>query len=55
MLKTNFLNEYNSSSLINKLNSSKGNNNKELSCPYSKTKLFSWKKDKNKKKKIKKN
>ena len=49
MLKTNFLNEYNSSSLINKLNSSKGNNNKELSCPYSKTKLFSWKKDKNKK------
>ena len=49
MLKTNFLNEYNSSSLINKLNSSKGNSNKELSCPFSKTKLFSWKKDKNKK------
>ena len=49
MLKTNFLNEYNSSSLLNKLNLSKGNSNKELSCPYSKTKLFSWKKDKNKK------
>jgi len=49
MLKTNFLNEYNSSSLINKLNLSKGNSNKELSYPFSKTKLFSWKKDKNKK------
>ena len=45
MLKTNFLNEYNSSSLINKLNLSKGNSNKELSYPFSKTKLFSWKKE----------
>ena len=49
MLKTNFLNEYNSSSLINKLNSSKTKSTKELSSPYIKTKLFSWKKDKNKK------
>ena len=49
MLKTNFLNEYNSSSLMNKLNLSKANSNKEISCPYNKTKLFSWKKDKNKK------
>ena len=49
MLKTNFLNEYNSSSLINKLNLSKANSNKELSYPYNKTKLFSWKKDQNKK------
>jgi cell division cycle 20-like protein 1 (cofactor of APC complex) len=46
MLKTNFLNEYNSTSLINKL---KTNSNKELSCPFNKSKLFSWKKDKNKK------
>ena len=49
MLKTNFLNEYNSSSLMNKLNLSKANSNKELSGHYSKIKLFSWKKDKNKK------
>ena len=46
MLKTNFLNEYNSTSLINKL---KTNSNKELSYPFNKSKLFSWKKDKNKK------
>ena len=50
MLKTNFINEYNSSSLMNKLNSSKANSTKELSCPYNKVKLFSWKKDNNKKK-----
>ena len=49
MLKTNFLNEYNSSSLMNKLNLSKVNSNKELSYPNNKIKLFSWKKDKNKK------
>ena len=49
MLKTNFLNEYNSSSLINKLNTTKTNNNSDISSSYSKTKLFSWKKDKTKK------
>ena len=49
MLKTNFLDEYNSSSLINKLNLSKANSNKEMPCPINKIKLFSWKKDKNKK------
>ena len=49
MLKTNFLNEYNSSSLINKLNLSKANSRKELPCPVNKIKLFSWKKDKDKK------
>jgi len=49
MLKTNFLNEYNSSSLINKLNNSKQNSNKDLSSSYNKVKLFSWKKEKNKK------
>ena len=50
MLKTNFLNEYNSSSLMNKLNLSKANSNKDLSGHYNKIKLFSLKKDKNKKK-----
>ena len=49
MLKTNFLNEYNSSSLINKLNNSKKNNNKDMYSSYNKIKLFSWKKEKNKK------
>ena len=49
MLKTNFLNEYNSSSLINKLNNSKQPNNKDSSSYYNKVKLFSWKKEKNKK------
>ena len=49
MLKTNFLDEYNSSSLIDKLNLSKTNSKKELPCPINKIKLFSWKKDKNKK------
>ena len=49
MLKTNFLNEYNSSSLINKLNNSKKNNNKDMCSSYNKIKLFSWKKEKNKK------
>jgi hypothetical protein len=41
MLKTNFLDEYNSSSLINKLNLSKANSNKEMPCPINKIKLFS--------------
>ena len=49
MLKTNFLDEYSSSSLIDKLNLSKTNNKKEMPCPINKIKLFSWKKDKNKK------
>ena len=49
MLKPNFLDEYNSSSLIDKLNLSKTNSKKELPCPINKIKLFSWKKDKNKK------
>ena len=49
MLKTNFLNEYNSSSLINKLNTAKHNNNKDIPASYNKIKLFSWKKEKNKK------
>ena len=49
MLKTNFLNEYNSSSLINKLNSGKSNNNKEILSSYNKIKLFSYKQEKNKK------
>lgn len=40
MLKTNFLNEYNSSSLMNKLNLSKANSNKELSGHYSKIKII---------------
>ena len=48
MLKTNFLNEYNSS-LINKLNLAKPNSNKDLASSYNKTKLFSWKKENNKK------
>ena len=49
ILKTNFLNEYNSSSLINKLNSGKSNNNKEILSSYNKIKLFSYKEEKNKK------
>ena len=49
MLKTNFLDEYNTSQLIDKLNLSKTNSKKELPCPINKIKLFSWKKDKNKK------
>ena len=47
MLKTNFLNEYNSS-FINKLNLSK-QNNKDVFSSYNKTKLFSQKKGKNRK------
>ena len=49
MLKTNFLNEYNSSSLLNKLNTAKSNCNKDIPSSYSKVKLFSWKKEKSKK------
>ena len=49
MLKTNFLNEYNSSSLINKINMTKPNSNKDFPSSYNKIKLFSWKKEKNKK------
>ena len=49
MLKTNFLNEYNSTSFINKINISKKNTNKDFSSSYNKMKLFSWKKEKNKK------
>ena len=50
MLKTNFLNEYNSSSLINKLNIvSSNNNNKDIIPTYYKSKIFSWKKENNKK------
>ena len=49
MLKTNFLNEYNSSSLLNKLNTAKSNNNKDIPSSYNKVKLFSWKKEKTKK------
>ena len=49
MLKTNFLNEYNSSALINKKKISKQNNYSDLPSSYSKTKLFSWK-EKNSKK-----
>ena len=49
MLKTNFLNEYNSSALINKKKVSKQNNYSELPSSYGKTKLFSWK-EKNSKK-----
>jgi len=45
MLKTNFLNEYNSSALINKLNLSKSNNNKDSLSSCNKIKLFSWKKE----------
>ena len=48
MLKTNFLNEYNSSSLINKLNTSKQNSNKDIQS-YNKIKILSWKKENNKK------
>ena len=51
MLKTNFIKDYNLSQLMTKLNSPKTNSNKESSCPYNKVKLFSWKKDNNKKKK----
>ena len=48
MLKTNFLNEYNSSSLINKLNIvSSNNNNKDIIPTYYKSKIFSWKKENN--------
>ena len=50
MLKTNFIKDYNLSQLMTKLNSPKTNSNKELSCSYNKVKLFSWKKDNNKKK-----
>jgi cell division cycle 20-like protein 1 (cofactor of APC complex) len=49
MLKTNFLNEYNTTSFINKLNISKKNTNKDFTSSYNKMKLFSWKKEKNKK------
>ena len=49
MLKTNFLNEYNSSALINKKKISKQNNYSDLPSSYGKTKLFSWK-EKNSKK-----
>ena len=50
ILKTNFLNEYNSSSLINKLNIvSSNNNNKDIVPTYHKSKIFSWKKENNKK------
>ena len=49
MLKTNFLNEYNSSALINKKKVSKQNNYSDLPSSYGKTKLFSWK-EKNSKK-----
>ena len=49
MLKTNFLNEYNSSSLMDKLNLSKNKSTKEIPSTYNKIKLFSWKKDKTKK------
>ena len=50
MLKTNFLNEYYSSSLINKLNIvSSNNNNKDIIPTYYKSKIFSWKKENNKK------
>ena len=45
MLKTNFLGDYNSS-LINKITTTKSNNNKEISSSYNKIKLFSWKKEK---------
>ncbi len=46
MLKTNFLKDYNSSSLINKLNAIKSNSNKDVSTSYNTIKLFSWKKEK---------
>ena len=49
MLKTNFLNEYNTTSFINKLNISKKNTNKDFTSSYNKMKLFSWKKEKSKK------
>ena len=45
MLKTNFLKDYNSSTLINKINTTKSNSNKEISSGYNKIKLFSWKKE----------
>jgi len=48
MLKNNFLNEYNSSSLISKYKASNQGSG-EIPLSYSKTKLFSWKKEKNKK------
>ena len=48
MLKNNFLNEYNSSSLISKYKVSNQSSG-EIPLSYSKTKLFSWKKEKNKK------
>ena len=48
MLKTNFLNEYNSTSLISKLKASNQSNG-EVPLSYNKTKLFSWKKEKSKK------
>jgi len=48
MLKTNFLNEYNSTSLISKYKASNQSSG-EIPLSYNKTKLFSWKKEKNKK------
>ena len=48
MLKNNFLNEYNSTSLISKYKPSNQSNG-EIPLSYNKTKLFSWKKEKNKK------
>ena len=48
MLKNNFLNEYNSTSLISKYKPSNQSNG-EIPLFYNKTKLFSWKKEKNKK------
>ena len=48
MLKNNFLNEYNSTSLISKIKPSNQSNG-EIPLSYNKTKLFSWKKEKNKK------
>ena len=48
MLKNNFLNEYNSTSLISKYKASNQSSG-EIPLSYNKTKLFSWKKEKNKK------
>jgi cell division cycle 20-like protein 1 (cofactor of APC complex) len=50
ILKTNFLNDTNFNSLINKINLKKSRNNREISPSFKKIKLFSWKKDKNSKK-----
>ena len=50
ILKTNFLNDTNFNSLINKINLKKSRKNREISPSFKKIKLFSWKKDKNSKK-----